>query len=74
MPLMYIDGERVDDGDIMPDYLVWIRKAVRDAKPFGLPDDYVDKVIKPWLPTKEGDEEEDKDPVRIMFSKNQLKH
>lgn len=73
--LMYIDSERLDDGEIMPDYVVWIQKAVRDAKPFGLPDDYVEKTIKPWLPAKTGDEiEDDTTPVRIMFSKNQLKH
>lgn len=53
----------------------WIRKAVCDAKPVGLLDDYVKKVIEPWLPGGEqNEEEEDMQPIRIMFSKNQMKH
>lgn len=74
--LIYIDGERMDEGEIMPDYVVWIRKAMRDAKPFGLPDAYVEKVIQPWLPAGEQNEEEvgDMHPIRIMFSKDQMKH
>jgi hypothetical protein len=74
--LIYIDGERMDEGEIMPDYVVWIRKAMRDAKPFGLPDAYVEKVIQPWLPAGEQNEEEvgDMQPIRIMFSKDQMKH
>jgi gamma-glutamylcyclotransferase len=73
--LMYIDAERKEEGDIMPDYIVWIRKAIRDAKPFGLPDDYVERVILPWLPEASGDEvEEDMNPIRIMFSSNQMRH
>ena len=49
---------------------------MRDAKPFGLPDDYVEKVIQPWLPTNDQNEEDEGDmqPIRIMFSKNQMKH
>src|ERR1700761_8048470 len=31
--LMYIDSQRPDEGTIKPDYVVWIRKAIRDAKP-----------------------------------------
>ena len=73
--LMYIDNERKEEGEIMPDYVVWIRKAIRDAKSFGLPDDYVNKVILPWLPETTTDEiDEDMNPIRIMFSKNQMKH
>ena len=72
--LMYIDGERPDKGEIMPDYVVWIRKAIRDAKPFGLPDQYVENCILPWLPKNEQDEvEEDMYPVRLMFSREKMK-
>lgn len=73
--LIYIDVERPDEGEIMPDYVVWLRKAIRDAKPFGLPDEYSEKMIKPWLPPNEKEEiEQDMQPVRMMFSKNQMRH
>lgn len=72
--LVYIDSTRPDEGTIGPEYIVWIRKAIRDAKPFGLPDDYVEKCIRPWLPGNEQDEvEKDMEPVRMMFSKDAFK-
>lgn len=68
--LMYVDAQRPDEGVIKPDYIVWIRKAIRDAKPFGLPESYVDRYIRPWLPENEENEvEQDMDPIRIMFPK-----
>lgn len=46
-------------------------KAIRDAKPFGLPDQYVEKYIRPLLPENEESEvEKDMEPVRLMFSRN----
>ena len=67
---MYIDAQRPDEGVIKPDYVVWVRKAIRDAKEHGLPDSYVDQKIRPWLPaSEEGEVEQDMDPIRIMFPK-----
>lgn len=72
--LMYVDAQRPDEGTIKDDYVVWIRKAVRDAKQYGLPDEYVEKCIQPYLPdSDEGEVEKDMDPVRIMFGKDQFK-
>jgi hypothetical protein len=68
--LMYVDGQRKDEGMIKPDYIVWIRKAIRDGKQLGLPDDYVKESILPWLPEEENEVEQDMEPVRIMFPKN----
>lgn len=65
--LVYVDVERPDEGIIMPDYVVWINKAIRDAKPFGLPDDYVEKYLRKYLPpTSKEEEERDLEPVRVM--------
>lgn len=48
-----------------------IGKAIRDAKPYGLPDQYVEKYIRPLLPENEDSEvEKDMEPVRLMFSRN----
>jgi gamma-glutamylcyclotransferase len=72
--LMYVDAQRPDEGVMKEDYVVWIRKAVRDAKAHGLPDGYVEKYISPYLPAnEEGEVEKDMDPIRIMFGKEQFK-
>ncbi|KAK5748435.1 hypothetical protein LTS12_021510 [Elasticomyces elasticus] len=65
--MTYVDEPRTAEGKIMPDYVVWISKAIRDATPYGLPGDYVEKYIKPYLPeiSKE-DEEREIQMVRVM--------
>ncbi|KAK5682530.1 hypothetical protein LTS10_005658 [Elasticomyces elasticus] len=51
----------------MPDYVVWISKAIRDATPYGLPGNYVEKYIKPHLPeASKEDEEREIQMVRVM--------
>jgi len=65
--LVYVDVERLDEGIIMPDYVIWITKAIRDAKPFGLPDNYVEKYLRKYLPPISKEQEErDLEPVRVM--------
>ena len=65
--LMYVDVERPDEGKIEPDYIVWIHKAIREAKPYGLPDEYVEKYFRPYLPpTSKEDEEREIVMVRTM--------
>lgn len=66
--LVYVDTIRTEEAAIAPEYRVWIRKAVRDAKPFGLPDGYVEEVIAPHLVGEDG--EEDMEPVRVVFSRD----
>ncbi|EMD00888.1 hypothetical protein BAUCODRAFT_61477 [Baudoinia panamericana UAMH 10762] len=65
--MTYVDVQRTDEGTIMPDYIVWINKAIRDAKPYGLPDEYVQKYVRPYIPpiSKE-DEDRDLIAVRVM--------
>jgi len=65
--LVYVDVERLDEGIIMPDYVIWIAKAIRDAKPFGLPDNYAEKYLRKYLPPISKEQEErDLEPVRVM--------
>ena len=65
--MTYVDVQRPDEGAIMPDYIIWINKAIREAKPFGLPDDYVEKYIRPYIPpTYKEEEEQEIQMVRVM--------
>lgn len=70
--LMYVDVQRPDEGTIEPDYVVWINKAIREAKQFGLPDDYVEKYIRPYIPlTSKEEEEREIQMVRVMAPRGQ---
>ena len=58
--------------ETMLDYVVWIYKAIRDAKAFGLGAEYVEKYLKPWLPQSvdKNDEERELEAVRVMSARN----
>lgn len=65
--MTYVDVRRPDEGSIMPDYIIWINKAVREAKEFGLPSAYVEKYIRPYIPpTYKEEEEQEIQMVRVM--------
>lgn len=65
--MTYVDVQRPDEGSIMLDYIIWINKAIKDAKQFGLPDDYVQKYIRPYIPlTYKEEEEREIQFVRVM--------
>ncbi len=65
--MTYVDLQRQDEGAIMPDYIIWINKAIREATPLGLPAAYVDKYIRPHIPsTYKEDEEREIQMVRVM--------
>lgn len=53
----------------MPDYVVWINKAIRDATPYGLPAEYVEKYMRKFIPKATDAEEERREieAVRVMF-------
>lgn len=70
--MTYVDVQRQDEGEIMPDYIIWINKAIREGKPLGLPDDYVQKYIRPYIPPdyKEGEDQEI-EMVRVMAPRQQ---
>jgi gamma-glutamylcyclotransferase len=65
--MTYVDVQRQDEGVIMHDYIIWINKAIREATPLGLPADYVEKYIRPYIPaTYKEDEEQEIQMVRVM--------
>ncbi|KAK4897203.1 hypothetical protein LTR27_005096 [Elasticomyces elasticus] len=69
--MTYVDEPRTGEGKIMPDYVVWISKAIRDATPYGLPGNYVEKYIRPYLPeVSKEDEEREIQMVRVMAARS----
>lgn len=69
--MTYVDVQRQDDGVIMPDYIIWITKAIREALPLGLPQSYIDKYIRPWIPTTyDESNEQEIQMVRVTSPRN----
>ena len=69
--MTYVDFKRQDEGEIMPDYIIWINKAIRETEEFGLPKDYVEKYIRPYIPPtyKEEEEEQEIQMIRVMHQR-----
>lgn len=55
--LAYVDVQRLEEGIIEPDYIVWVNKAIRDGLKNGIPKEYVEKYLRRWVgnPEKEQD-------------------
>ena len=71
--MTYVDVQRPEDGTIEADYVVWIHKAIREAKQYGLPEDYVAHSIQPYLPvTSKEDEEREIMMVRVMAPRSKV--
>lgn len=51
--MSYIDVERVTEGSIEPDYVVWVNKAVQHGIECGIPEDYFVKYIRPFASEQE---------------------
>lgn len=65
--LCYVDVKRTADGKIEPDYVVWINKGIKEASQAGLPDEYVEKYLRPFTPLPPTPEkEQDIAYIRIM--------
>ncbi|CZS90196.1 hypothetical protein WAI453_004287 [Rhynchosporium graminicola] len=47
--LAYVDVQRLDEGTIEPDYVVWVQKAIQHGLEAGVPKDYVEKYLRPWI-------------------------
>ncbi len=47
--LAYVDVQRLEEGTIEPDYVVWVYKAIEQGKKAGVPSDYVEKYLRPWV-------------------------
>ncbi|KAG5638970.1 hypothetical protein H0H81_008190 [Sphagnurus paluster] len=48
--LVYTDVERLNEGPPKTEYITRINRAVDDARQEGIPQEYVDKYIRPFIP------------------------
>jgi gamma-glutamylcyclotransferase len=46
----YVDTQRLEEGTIQKEYIIWISKAIEDAKKCGMPASYSDKYMSKHLP------------------------
>lgn len=47
---VYVDAQRTTEGRVEREYVIWLRKAIEDAKACGMPDSYVDQYIRKHVP------------------------
>ncbi|KAG6853900.1 hypothetical protein C0991_012569 [Blastosporella zonata] len=50
--LVYVDDKRLDEGSAPCEYIVRLNHAFRDGKKEGIPQDYIDKYIRKFIPEK----------------------
>lgn len=60
--LVYINREMTDEGEIRKEYISRMNCGIKDAVKEGLPREYVEQVLRRWIPAdgEEGEEEEKK--------------
>ena len=46
----YVDVQRTPAGKIERKYVVWVKKAIEDGQAVGMPMDYAEKYIMPFMP------------------------
>lgn len=63
--LVYINREITDEGEIRKEYISRMNCGIKDAVKEGLPREYVEQVLRRWIPAdgEEGEEEEEKKRV-----------
>lgn len=57
--LVYINREMTDEGEIRKEYISRMNCGIKDAVKEGLPTEYVEQVLRRWIPA-DGEEEEKK--------------
>jgi gamma-glutamylcyclotransferase (GGCT)/AIG2-like uncharacterized protein YtfP len=48
--LVYVDIERVEEGEIKAEYIVRMNKAIEDGIAKGIPESYVEECLRPFVP------------------------
>lgn len=55
--LTYIDAQRLEEGVIEPEYIVWVGQAIQDGVKNGVPEEYVEKHLRKWVRRSEKEQE-----------------
>lgn len=63
--LAYVDVQRLSEGRIEKEYVVWVRKAIEDALQCGMPQAYVDKYLARYLPARKPDDIPDREIMMV---------
>lgn len=58
--LVYINREMTDEGEIRKEYISRMNCGIKDAVKEGLPREYVEQVLRRWIPADREEEEEKK--------------
>lgn len=66
----YVDVQRLSEGRIEKEYIVWVRKAVEDAFQCGMPQVYVDKYIAKYLPERSPEDIPDREIMMVRTLQN----
>lgn len=61
--LVYINREMTDEGEIRKEYISRMNCGIEDAVKEGLPREYVEQVLRRWIPADGEEEEEEKKRV-----------
>lgn len=61
--LVYINREMTDEGEIRKEYISRMNCGIKDAVKEGLPREYVEQVLRRWIPADREEEEEEKKRV-----------
>ncbi len=55
----YVDVQRTGVGKIEKEYIIWVKKAIDDGFAAGMPKEYAEKYVVPFLPTGEQADQSD---------------
>lgn len=64
--MTYVDVQRTQNGKIMRDYVVWILRAAREGMQLGIPEEWVEKALRPWVPVELWGNAEEEEASRHM--------
>jgi gamma-glutamylcyclotransferase len=67
--MSYVDVQRTSMGKIEKEYVVWVRKAMEDGVQCGMPKEYAEKYLLPYLPTEKEERAMVEDVVMVRTTR-----
>lgn len=69
--LCYVDASRVEEAKPRDEYVHRINMGLRDARRKGMPEAYVDKSLRPFIPAEKAGELEREAKVKVFTAKGE---